>query len=152
MVALGKVRPDDPYIAGVRVGQYQPRVVRLVIDLKQPVAPQQFTLTPVAAYQHRLVFDLYPVTEADPLLALLRDKESAEQQAVRDVRDALGELIAKVDRPAPLPEPEAGPPALPPAPPASAPLTTPAPREPQAPTEAEPALAAAAASSSAPAP
>jgi N-acetylmuramoyl-L-alanine amidase len=32
-----KVRPDDPYIAGVRVGQYQPRVVRLVFDLKQPV-------------------------------------------------------------------------------------------------------------------
>ena len=31
---VGKVRPDDPYIAGVRVGQYQPRVVRLVIDLK----------------------------------------------------------------------------------------------------------------------
>jgi hypothetical protein len=34
---VGKVRPDDPYIAGVRVGQYQPRVVRLVLDLKQPV-------------------------------------------------------------------------------------------------------------------
>ena len=97
---VGKVRPDDPYIAGVRVGQYQPKVVRLVIDLKQPVAPQQFTLGPVAAYQHRLLFDLYPLKEADPLLALLRDKEAAEQQAVRDVRDALGELIARVDRPA----------------------------------------------------
>jgi N-acetylmuramoyl-L-alanine amidase len=60
---VGKVRGDDPFIAGVRVGQNQPRVVRLVIDLKQPVAPQQFTLAPVAAYQHRLVFDLYP-TEA----------------------------------------------------------------------------------------
>ena len=41
---VGKVRSDDPYIAGVRVGQNQPRVVRLVVDLKQPVAPQQFTL------------------------------------------------------------------------------------------------------------
>ncbi len=111
---VGKVRRDDPYIAGVRVGQYQPRVVRLVIDLKQPVAPQQFMLAPVAAYLHRLVFDLYPVQEADPLLALLRDKQGAEQQAVRDVRDALGELIAQVDRPATLPE--ASPPA------ASAPL------------------------------
>jgi N-acetylmuramoyl-L-alanine amidase len=30
---VGKVRADDPFIAGVRVGQYQPRVVRLVIDL-----------------------------------------------------------------------------------------------------------------------
>ena len=70
---VGKVRPDDPFIAGVRVGQNQPRVVRLVIDLKQAVAPQQFTLAPVAAYQHRLVFDLYPTQQADPLLALIRD-------------------------------------------------------------------------------
>jgi hypothetical protein len=44
---VGKVRPDDPYIAGVRVGQYLPRVVRLVVDLKQPVRPEQFTLAPV---------------------------------------------------------------------------------------------------------
>ena len=61
---VGKVRADDPFIAGVRVGQNQPRVVRLVLDLKQAVAPQQFTLAPVAAYQHRLVFDLYPVQGA----------------------------------------------------------------------------------------
>jgi N-acetylmuramoyl-L-alanine amidase len=46
------------------VGQNQPRVVRLVIDLKQPTAPQLFTLAPVAAYQHRLVFDLYPTRSA----------------------------------------------------------------------------------------
>jgi N-acetylmuramoyl-L-alanine amidase len=133
---VGKVRPDDPYIAGVRVGQNQPRVVRLVLDLKQPVAPQQFALAPVAAYQHRLVFDLYPVKEADPLLALLRDKEAAEQQAARAVNDALGELIARVDRPAPLassPVPAAAPPPAP----ASAPLSTPAPQEIEPPTEAE---------------
>jgi N-acetylmuramoyl-L-alanine amidase len=44
-------------------------------------APEQFTLAPVAAYQHRLVFDLFPTQEADPLLALIRDKEAAEQRA-----------------------------------------------------------------------
>ncbi|MEO7151573.1 MAG: AMIN domain-containing protein, partial [Burkholderiaceae bacterium] len=80
---VGKVRADDPYIAGLRIGQYQPRVVRLVIDLKQPTRPQLFTLEPVAAYRHRLVFDLYPTEERDPLLALIRDKEVAEQQAAR---------------------------------------------------------------------
>ena len=96
---VGKVRPGDPYIAGVRVGQYQPRVVRLVFDLKQPVRPQQTALAPVAAYQHRLVFDLYPVEEADPLLALIRDKEGAEQRAVQAVQDALGELISRIERP-----------------------------------------------------
>ncbi len=96
---VGKVRPDDPYIAGVRVGQYQPRVVRLVFDLKQPIRPQQFTLAPVAAYQHRLVFDLYPTQVPDPLLAMIRDKEAAEDRAAQAVRDALGELIAKIDKP-----------------------------------------------------
>lgn len=103
---VGKVRADDPFIAGVRAGQNQPRVVRLVIDLKQPTAPQLFTLAPVAAYRHRLVFDLYPTQERDPLLALIRDKQSAEQQAAKAVQDALGEFIGKVDKsgsPTPLP-------------------------------------------------
>jgi N-acetylmuramoyl-L-alanine amidase len=95
---VGKVRPDDPFIDGVRVGQNQPRVVRLVIDLKQATAPQLFTLAPVAAYQHRMVFDLYPVQERDPLLALIRDKELAEQQAARAVQDALGEFIGRLDK------------------------------------------------------
>ena len=92
---VGKVRPDDPYIAGVRVGQNQPHVVRLVLDLKQPVAPQQFALDPVAAYQHRLVFDLYPARKADPVLALLRGKDQAETQAAQSVQDALGEFIGR---------------------------------------------------------
>jgi N-acetylmuramoyl-L-alanine amidase len=105
---VGKVQPDDPYIAGVRIGQYRPRVVRLVVDLKQPIRPQQFTLAPVAAYRHRLVFDLFPTQAQDPLLALVRDKLNDERivasgvgeagdaagQAAKAVRDALGEFIA----------------------------------------------------------
>jgi N-acetylmuramoyl-L-alanine amidase len=77
-------------------------VVRIVLDLKQPVAPQIFTLGPVAAYQDRLVFDLYPKVEVDPLLALIREKDAAEREAAQSVQDALGELIGKIDRP-PLP-------------------------------------------------
>jgi N-acetylmuramoyl-L-alanine amidase len=99
---VGKVRSDDPFIAGVRVGQNQPRIVRLVIDLKQPIAPQVFTLVPVAAYQHRMVFDLYPTQARDPLLELIRDKERAEQQAAGAVRDALGEFIGKVESAPPV--------------------------------------------------
>ena len=57
-----------------------------------------FTLAPVAAYQHRLVFDLYPTKERDPLLALMRDKEQAEQQAAQAVQDALGEFIGRMAR------------------------------------------------------
>ncbi len=75
---VAKARPDDPFIAGVRVGQFQPRVVRIVFDLKQAIAPQVFTLKPVAAYQHRLVLDLYPRVQVDddPLLALIREREA----------------------------------------------------------------------------
>ncbi len=89
---VGKITPDDPYIAGLRIGQFQPKVVRLVIDLKQAIAPQLFTLAPIAAYKHRLVFDLYPAQELDPLLALIRDKEAAEQRAVKAVGDAISEM------------------------------------------------------------
>lgn len=58
---VGKVRPDDPDIAGVRVGQYQPQIVRLVFDLKQPAArPEQFTRAPWGSTRYRLLFDLFP--------------------------------------------------------------------------------------------
>jgi N-acetylmuramoyl-L-alanine amidase len=145
---VGQVRADDPFIAGVRVGQYQPRVVRLVFDLKQPVRPEQFTLTPVPPYSHRLVFDLYPLQEADPLLALVRDKEAAEQRASQAVQDALGELIARIEEPrlagGAWPPVSGSPPAAPAAVPplvaaASAPpvLQTPAPRPPPPPATAE---------------
>ena len=123
---VGSVRPDDPYIAGVRVGQFQPHVVRLVLDLKQPVTPQQFALPPVAAYQHRLVLDLYPVQERDPLLALIRDKEAAEVQVAQAVQDALGDLIARIDRGRPPGAATSAPP-----------QTTPAPQVVAPPTEAE---------------
>ena len=71
---VAKVKPDDPNIAGIRVGQNAPGVVRLVVDLKQAAMPQVFTLPPVAAYQHRLVFDLYPAEPVDPLEALIADR------------------------------------------------------------------------------
>jgi N-acetylmuramoyl-L-alanine amidase len=67
---ISKVRQEDPYIAGVRVGQNRPNVARIVLDLKQAIKPQVFGLAPVAAYQHRLVFDLYPTHDIDPKLAL----------------------------------------------------------------------------------
>jgi len=101
---IGKVRPDDPFIAGVRVGQFSPTVVRIVLDLKQPVAPQIFTLAPVASYRDRLVFDLYPRVEADPLLALINEKvqptnaSPRSTAAAREVQDALGELIGRIDK------------------------------------------------------
>jgi len=91
---VAKVRSDDPTIAGIRVGQSAPGVVRLVLDLKQPITPQVFALTPVAAYQHRLVFDLYPTQTSDPLEALIAER-LRESTAVRPTADPLGDLIAQ---------------------------------------------------------
>ncbi len=70
---VGKIEASDPYIALVRVGQNRPKVARLVIELKEDIKPQVFSLEPVGPYQHRLVLDLYPVIPPDPLLALLRE-------------------------------------------------------------------------------
>ena len=99
---IAKVRPEDPNISGIRVGQNSPSVVRLVIDLKQAVQAQVFTLAPVAPYQHRLVFDLYPKKILDPLESLiaerLRDAQASSSQPQVAQIDPLGDLIAGHDR------------------------------------------------------
>ncbi|RYZ00421.1 MAG: N-acetylmuramoyl-L-alanine amidase [Comamonadaceae bacterium] len=99
---VAKVKPDDPYIAGIRVGQFAPTTVRLVVDLKQVVVPQVFNLPPVAAYQHRLVVDFFPRKAADPLEALIAErlKENGPPVAAAPAPapatpDALEELIAR---------------------------------------------------------
>jgi N-acetylmuramoyl-L-alanine amidase len=102
---VGKVRPDDPFIEGIRVAQHAPGVVRLAVDLKQVSVPQVFTLTPVAAYQHRLVFDFYPLKTVDPLEALIAERlqerpaapelPSASSSSAPTGTDPLGDLIAE---------------------------------------------------------
>jgi len=69
---LKKIDPQDPFIARIRVGQYRPRVMRLVLELKTPVDPQVFALEPAGPYRNRLVLDLYPEGANDALMALLR--------------------------------------------------------------------------------
>lgn len=130
---VAKIKPDDPFISGIRVGQNAPNVIRLVVDLKQPVLPQIFQLPPVAAYQHRLVFDLYPTQAADPLDALIAQKSGAP------ANDPLGDLIAKQGEGKPTPHPAVTPslqnPTVPksaPVPAAPVPPPTPAPSPMQA--------------------
>ena len=77
--AVSKIAPNDPQIQSVRVGQYQPHVVRMVFDLKGSVKPQVFTLPPVGTYKYRLVFDLYPAVAPDPLSDLIAQTERKEQ-------------------------------------------------------------------------
>ena len=119
---VGQLKSDDPNIARIRVAQNAPNVVRLVVDLKLAVKPQVFNLQPVAAYQHRLVLDLYPLNPPDPLEQLisqrLRDLDAASEKAARllgletermeereaaavdpdPASDPLGALIAQAER------------------------------------------------------
>ncbi|TJZ71066.1 AMIN domain-containing protein [Chitiniphilus eburneus] len=73
----GKLTADDPYIQQLRAGRFKPGVVRVVIDLKTEIKPQVFTLPPVGDYRNRLVIDLYPLVQNDPLLAFLDEQQTA---------------------------------------------------------------------------
>ena len=103
---VSSVKPDDPYIASLRVGQNRPDVVRLVIDLKQAIAPQVFTLKPVGDYQYRLVLDLYPMVAQDPLMAFLK------QQPDLAGDDPLARILEDISRGTPAAPAPAAPPAV----------------------------------------
>jgi len=103
---VAKVRQDDPNIAGIRVGQFNADVVRLVIDLKQGIRPQIFSLTPVAAYQHRLVLDLYPLQAIDPLDALIA--QHVPSPPTNKPPDPLADLMAQRSGSSELPPAVAG--------------------------------------------
>jgi N-acetylmuramoyl-L-alanine amidase len=90
---VAKVKNNDPYVAQVRVGQFQPKIVRLVFDLKESIQPQLFTLDPVGNYKHRLVFDLYPTVANDPLMALV--KNSAKKSAALEAEDPIAAFANK---------------------------------------------------------
>lgn len=80
---VGRLKPDDPNLAGIRVAPSAGNTVRLLLALKHPIRPQVFNLDPVAAYRHRLVMDLHPVHAPDPLAQLIsqRVKELDEASA-----------------------------------------------------------------------
>jgi N-acetylmuramoyl-L-alanine amidase len=72
-----KILSSDPYIKQIRVGNFKPGIMRLVIDLKSEVNPQVFVLPPAGEYKNRLVLDLYPLQ--DPLIAMLQQREKSVQ-------------------------------------------------------------------------
>lgn len=59
-----QVQSADPYLKQARVGQFDKNTVRLVLELKQSISPQLFTLKPFAEFRNRLVVDLYPAEGA----------------------------------------------------------------------------------------
>jgi N-acetylmuramoyl-L-alanine amidase len=82
-----KVLSSDPYIKKIRVAHNQPKVVRVVVDLKQEVNFNVFSLKPVGEYKHRLVLDVIPTK--DPLMAMIDQLEEEGKQQPKPIVEPL---------------------------------------------------------------
>ena len=92
-----QISPNDPYIKQVRVANFKPGTVRVVIDLKAEVKPNIFMLQPAGNYNHRLVLDVYPLQ--DPLSGVLnkldKQPEAAPVQEIRTPEQKPAQPIEK---------------------------------------------------------
>ena len=75
----GQISPNDPYIKQIRVANFKPGTVRMVIDLKAGIKPNIFMLQPAGGYNHRLVLDVYPLQ--DPLSGVLNKLDKQPEVA-----------------------------------------------------------------------
>ena len=85
---------DNSSISGVRVAQYDPGTVRIVVDLRQESKIKIFSLKPFKSYGHRLVVDVYH--EEDEIAHLLKqlqakagDDQKDNSQKVEDEKTNL---------------------------------------------------------------
>ena len=85
---------DNSSISGVRVAQYDPGTVRIVIDLHHESKIKIFSLKPFKSYGHRLVVDVYH--EEDEIAHLLKqlqakagDDQKNNSQKVEDEKTNL---------------------------------------------------------------
>ena len=80
-----QISANDPYIKQVRVANFKPGTVRVVIDLKSEIKPNIFMLQPAGGYNHRLVLDVYPLQ--DPLSGVLNKLDKQPEQATPQVAE-----------------------------------------------------------------
>ena len=85
---------DNSSISGVRVAQYDPGTVRIVVDLRHESKIKIFSLKPFKSYGHRLVVDVYH--EEDEIAHLLKqlqakagDDQKDNSQKVEDEKNNL---------------------------------------------------------------
>ena len=111
---FGKVLDSDPYIGLIRAAQNRPGMVRLVVELKEKISPQLFTLDPVGNYAYRLVIDLYPLEPRDPLLALIQKSSLMDAAAGNSTEqgDPVAAVISMLEN-SPSTPPSPPPPSLP---------------------------------------
>lgn len=86
---MEQIKPDDPNIQGIRVAQFNPKVSRIVIDLKSSARVKIFSLPPIAPYQHRLVIDIYP-KDKDEIASLLKQLEDKQTKSSQKISPKIG--------------------------------------------------------------
>lgn len=64
-----RIPADNPLVVRARSAQFKPDVVRIVLELRQPVSSRVFVVPPAGEYGHRLVVDLAPEGPAASLAA-----------------------------------------------------------------------------------
>lgn len=125
---IADVKPDDPYIGAMRIGQFKPGVLRLVMDLKTDVKPEVFLLKPFANYKYRLVFDIYPAHPRDAIGRILSGAEDGSDAddliAAGSASDPLGDILAGLTTPSGAEKSRTGSTALPAKPAPSSPAQT----------------------------
>jgi N-acetylmuramoyl-L-alanine amidase len=97
-----KILSGDPYIKQVRVANFKPGVVRLVVDLKAEIKPQIFALPPAGEYKYRLVLDIYPAQ--DPLMAMLEQRDKAATSSPENVPTPEQQTTPGISPEPPLPQ------------------------------------------------
>lgn len=95
---IAAVKPDDPYIASMRIGQYKPGTVQLVMDLKTEVKPEVFLLKPFANYQYRLVFDIYPEHPRDSIGQILASRDDTDILSAPTEEDPLASVLENLGK------------------------------------------------------
>ena len=94
-----KVDGLDPNIKKIRVGQFNSKVTRLVIDLKSSASVKIFSLKPFKEYKHRLVIDIYPkdIDELTNLLNQLKKKDNGQQSTELVIPEIKKSTIISID-------------------------------------------------------
>jgi len=87
---------DNSSISGVRVAQYDPGTVRIVVDLRHESKIKIFSLKPFKSYGHRLVVDVYhEEDEIAHLLKQLQAKAGDQKDNSQKVEDEKTNLTTK---------------------------------------------------------
>ncbi len=73
---LGGLVRKDPVLSGIRHGRPQPALLRLVLDVREPVRPRSFLLKPMQGKSWRLVVDLMRETGRKPVVTAARARKA----------------------------------------------------------------------------